>query len=309
MIARHGVPVSIISDRDSYFTSRFWKSLQKALGTRLDLSTDYHPETDGQSKRTIQKLEDMLRACALDFGGNWDTHLPLVEFSYNNSYHSSIKCTPFEALYGRRCRTPIAWTEVGEGKLLGPEIVQETTDKIVQIKERLKVARDRQKSYADKRQKPLEFSVGDKVLLKVSPRKGVVCFGKRSKLSPRYVGPFEIVERIGPVAYRLRLPQELVGVHDTFHVSNLKKCLADVNFHVPLDKVKVDNKLHFVEEPIEILDREVKKLKQRWIPIVKVHWNSRRGPEFTWEREDEMKHKYPHLFASATVGRATEISR
>nr|GEX57996.1 putative reverse transcriptase domain-containing protein [Tanacetum cinerariifolium] len=163
----------------------------------------------------------------------------------------------------------------GRRKLIGPEIIQETTDKIVQIKERLKVARDRQKSYADKRQKPLEFSVGDKVLLKVSPRKGVVCF----------------------------------GVHDTFHVSNLKKCLADVNLHVPLDEVKVDDKLCFVEEPIEILDHGVKKLKRRWIPIVKVRWNSRRGPEFTWEQEDEMKHKYPHLFTNATVGRATEISR
>nr|GEZ71914.1 putative reverse transcriptase domain-containing protein [Tanacetum cinerariifolium] len=167
---------------------------------------------------------------------------------------------------------------------------------------RLKVARDRQKSYANRRRKPLEFSVGDKVLLKVSSRKGVVPFGKRSNLSPRYVGPFEIVERIGPVAYRLRLPKELVGVHDTFHVSNLKKCLADVNLHVPPDEVKVDDKLCFVEEPIEILDRGVKKLKRRWIPIVKVRWNSRRGPEFTWEQEDEMKRKYPHLFASATVG-------
>nr|GEY99581.1 putative reverse transcriptase domain-containing protein [Tanacetum cinerariifolium] len=173
---------------------------------------------------------------------------------------------------------------------------------------RLKVARDRQKSYTDNRRKPLEFSICDKVLLKVSPRKGVVRFGKRSKLSPRYVGPFEIVKRIGPVAYRLRLPQELVGVYDTFHVSNLKKCMPDINLHVPLDEVKVDDKLHFVEEPIEILDRGVKNLKQRWIPIEKVHWNSRRGPEFIWEREDEMKRKYPHLFASATVGRATKIS-
>nr|GEV89463.1 putative reverse transcriptase domain-containing protein [Tanacetum cinerariifolium] len=204
----------------------------------------------------------MLRACAMDFGKNWDTHLPLVEFSYNNNYHSSIKCAPFEVLYGRKCRMPIAWTEVGEGKILGPEIVQETTDKIVQIKERLKVARDRQKSYADKRRKPLEFSVGDKVILKVSPRKGVVRFGKRSKLSPRYVGPFDIVERIGPVAYRLRLPQELVVVHDTFYMSNLKKCLADVNLHIPLDEVKVDDKLHFVKEPIEILDRGVKSLNE-----------------------------------------------
>nr|GFB80393.1 putative reverse transcriptase domain-containing protein [Tanacetum cinerariifolium] len=184
-----------------------------------------------------------------------------------------------------------------------------TTEKIVQIKERLKVARDRQKSYADKRRKLLEFSVGDKVLFKVSPRKGVVRFGKRSKLSPRYVGSFEIVERVSPVAYRLRLPKELVGVHDTFHVSNLNKCLADVNLHVPLDEVKVDDKLCFVEEPIKILDRGVKKFKRRWIPIVKDRWNSLREPELTWEQEDEMKHKYPHLFSSATIGRATEISR
>nr|GEX45829.1 putative reverse transcriptase domain-containing protein [Tanacetum cinerariifolium] len=261
IIARHGGPVSIISDRDNYFTPRFWKSLQKALGTRLDLSTAYHPETDGQCERTIQTLEDMIRACAMDFGGNWDTHLPLVEFSYNNSYHSSIKCAPFEALYGRKCRTPIAWTEVGEGKLLGPEVVQESTDKIVQIKERLKFARDRQKNYADNHQKPLEFSVSDKVLLKVSTRKGVVHFSERSKLSPRYVGSFKIAERIGPVAYRLRLSQELVGVHDTFQVSNLKKCLVDVNLHVLLDEVKVDDKLQFVEKPIDIMDCGVKNLK------------------------------------------------
>nr|GEU47604.1 putative reverse transcriptase domain-containing protein [Tanacetum cinerariifolium] len=241
----------------------------------------------------VTRHEDMLRACAMDFGGNWDTHLPLVELSYNNSHHSSVKCAPFEALYGRKCRSPIAWAEVGESKLIGSEIIQETTDKIVQIKEILKTARDRQKSYADNQQIPLEFSVGDKVLLKVSPRKGAVRFGKRSKLSPRYVGPFEIDERVGPVAYRLRLPQELVGVHDTFHVSNLKKCLADANLHVPLEEVNIDDKLHFVEEPMEILDHEVKKLKKRQIPIVKVRWNSRRGTKFIWEREDEMKRKYP----------------
>ncbi|GJR23503.1 hypothetical protein Tco_0972030 [Tanacetum coccineum] len=171
------------------------------------------------------------------------------------SYHSSVKCAPFEALYGRKCRTSIAWVEVGESKLCGPKIVQETTDKIVQIKERLKAARDRQKSYANNRRKLLEFSVGDKVLLKVSPWKGVVRFGKRSKLLPKYVGPFEIFERVGPVAYRLRLPQELVGIHDTFHVSNLKKCLADVNLHVPLEEIKIDKGLRFVEEPITHINR------------------------------------------------------
>ncbi|GJW45214.1 putative reverse transcriptase domain-containing protein [Tanacetum coccineum] len=248
IVARHGVPISIISDRDSRFTSRFWQSMQEALGTRLDMSTAYHPQTDGQSERTIQTLEDMLRACVLDFGGSWDVHLPLVEFSYNNSYHSSVRCAPFEALYGRKCRSPIMWAEVGEGQLIGPELVQETTEKISQIKDRLKAARDRQKSYADKRRKPLEFSVGDYVLLKVSPWKGVVRFRKKGKLAPRFVGPFKIIEKVGPVAYRLDLPKELNGVHDTFHVSNLKKCLADPTLQVPLDEIRVDAKLNFVEE-------------------------------------------------------------
>ncbi|GJR78501.1 putative reverse transcriptase domain-containing protein [Tanacetum coccineum] len=209
IIERHGVPVSIISDRDSHFTSRFWQSLQKALETQLDLSSAYHLDV---------------------------------------------------------------WPD--EGKTVTSVNFEESTDKIVQIKEILKAARDRQKSYTDNRRKPLEFSFDDKVLLKVSPWKGVVCFGKGSKLSLRYVGPFEIFERVGPVAYRLRLPQELVGIHDTFHVSNLKKCLADVNLHVPLEEIKIDGKLRFVEEPIEIMDREVKKLKRSWIPIVKVRWNS-----------------------------------
>ncbi|GJY93132.1 putative reverse transcriptase domain-containing protein [Tanacetum coccineum] len=216
IVAWHRVPVSIISDRDGRFTLCFWQTLHKALGTRLDMSTAYHPQTNGQSECTIQTLEDMLRACVIDFGGSWDVYLPLAEFSYNNSYHMSIRCALFEALYGRKC-----------------------------------------------------------------------------KLAPRYVGPFEILERIDPVAYRLRLPEELSSVHDTFHVSNLKKCLADANLHVPLDEIKIDKTLRFVEEPVEIMDREVKSLKHSKIPIVKVHCNSKRGHEFTWEREDHMKAKYP----------------
>ncbi|GKD98489.1 putative reverse transcriptase domain-containing protein, partial [Tanacetum coccineum] len=204
-----------------------------------------------------------------------DVHLPLDEFSYNNSYHSSVRCASFEALYGRKCRSPILWAKVGEGKLLGPKIVQETTEKISRIKDRLKVARDRQKSYAYRRRKPLEFSVGDQVLLKVSPYKGVVCFGKKGKLAPRFVGLLEINERIGPVAYGLRLPKELNDVHDTFHVSNLTKCLADQTLHVPLEEIQVDAKLNFMEEPMEILKREFKKLKRSRIPIVKVRWNSK----------------------------------
>ncbi|GJT95632.1 putative reverse transcriptase domain-containing protein [Tanacetum coccineum] len=301
IIARNGVPVSIISDRDGQFVSHLWQALQEALGTKLNMSTAYHPETDGQSERTIQTLEDMLRACVMDFGGSWDTHLPLVEFSYNNSYHASIKCAPFEALYGRKCRSPVIWTEVGENQLIGPELVQETTEKIFQIKERLITARSRQKSYADKRRKPLEFEVGDRVLLKVSPWKGVVRFGKKGKLAPRYVGPFEIVERVGPVAYRLKLPQELSCVHDTFHVSNLKKCLAEPDVQVPLDEIEIDENLRFVEEPIEIVERDVKKLKRRRIPLVKVRWNSRQGAEYTWEREDQFRKKYPNLFPKSVL--------
>ncbi|GJW16343.1 putative reverse transcriptase domain-containing protein [Tanacetum coccineum] len=284
IVARHGVPISIISNGDSRFTSRFWQSMQEALGTRLDMSTAYHPQTDGQSEHTIKTLEDMLRACILDFRGSWDVHLPLVEFSYNNSYHASVRYAPFEALYGRKCRSPIMWAEVGEGQLIGPELMQETTEKISQIKDRLKVARDRQKSYADKRRKPLEFRVGDYVLLKVSPWKGVVRFGKKRKLAPRFVGPFEIVEKVGLVAYRLDLPEESNGVHDTFHVSNLKKCLADPTLQVPLDEIRVDVKLNFVEELVEILERGFKKLKRSRISIVKVRWNLKRGLEFTWER-------------------------
>ncbi|GJX08965.1 putative reverse transcriptase domain-containing protein [Tanacetum coccineum] len=234
------------------------------------MSMAYHPQTDSQSERTIQMLEDMLRACVMDFGGSWDFHLSLVEFSYNNSYHTSIKCAPFKALYARKCRSLVIWAEVEESQLIGPEIVWETTKKIIQIKERLKTARSRQQSYADKRRKPLKFKVGDRVLLKVSPWKGVVRFGKKGKLAPRYVGLFEIVECVGPVAYRLKLPQERSCIHDTFHVLNLKKFLVELDVQVPLDEIEIDENLRFVEEPIEIVERDVKKIKRRKIQLVKV---------------------------------------
>nr|GEY43072.1 putative reverse transcriptase domain-containing protein [Tanacetum cinerariifolium] len=211
----------------------------RGIRTRLDMSTAYHSQTDGQSECTIQTLEDMLRACVLDFEGSWDVHLHLVEFSYNNSYHSSVRCAPFEALYGRKCCSPIMWAEVREGQLIGPELVQETNEKISQIKDRLKAAR-------------------------------VVRFKKKGKLAPRFVRPFEIIEKVGPVAHRLDLPEELNGVYDTSHVSNLKKYLADPTLQVPLNEIRVDAKLNFMEEPVGILDREFKKLKRSRIAIVKV---------------------------------------
>nr|GEW54550.1 putative reverse transcriptase domain-containing protein [Tanacetum cinerariifolium] len=296
VVTRHGVPNSIIFDRDGSFTSLFWKALHKALGTRLDMSTTYHPQTDGQSERTIQTLEDMLHAYVLDFGKNWDIHLPLVEFSYNNSYHTSIKAAPFEELYGRKCRSPVCWAEVGDAQLTGPAIIHETIEKTVQIKSRIQAARDRQKSYANIRRKPLEFQVSDGVMLKVSHWKGVVRFVKRGKLNPRYFGPFKVIERVRTIAYKLELPQKLSRIHNMFHVSNLKKCLSDESLVILLEELGVDDKLHFMEEPVEVMDREIKQLKRSHIPIIKVRWNSKQGSEFTWEREDQFKQKYPHLF-------------
>ncbi|GJY91796.1 putative nucleotidyltransferase, ribonuclease H [Tanacetum coccineum] len=243
---------------------------ENTLGTNLDMSTTYHPQIDGQSERTIQTLEDMLRACVIDFGKGWMNHLPLVEFSYNNSYYASIKAAPFEALYGRKYRSPVCWTEVGEAQILSPELIQETTERIVQIKQRMQAAHDRQKSYADLKHKPMEFQVGDKVMLKVLPWKGVVRFGKRGKLNPRYVGPFKVLGKVGEVAYKLELPEELSRVHNTFHVSNQKKCYADEPLAVPLDGLHFDDKLQFVEEPVEIMDCEVKRLKRSRIPLIKV---------------------------------------
>nr|GFB86820.1 putative reverse transcriptase domain, ribonuclease H-like domain, aspartic peptidase domain protein [Tanacetum cinerariifolium] len=235
-----------------------YRSLQESLGTNLDMSTAYHPQTDGQSERTIQILEDMLHACVIDFGSGWEKHLPLAEFSYNNSYHASIKAAPFKALYGRKCRSPVCWSEVGDAQLTRPDLIRETTEIIIQIKNWLLAARSRQKSYADVRRKPLKFEVGDKVMLQVSPWKGVIRFGKHEKLSPRYIGPFKILSKVDSVAYKLELPRELQGIHNTFHVSNLKKCLSDEDLFILFDEIRIDEKLHFIEEPVEIMDREEK---------------------------------------------------
>nr|GFA21206.1 putative reverse transcriptase domain-containing protein [Tanacetum cinerariifolium] len=223
-----------------------WKSFQKALGTDICMSTAYHPKTDGQSERTIQTLEDMLHACVIGFGKGWVKHFPLVEFSYNNSYHASIKAAPYEALYGRKYQSPMCWAEFEESQLTGLELIQETMEKIVLIKQRMQVAQDRQKDYADRKRKPMELEIGDRVILKVSPWKGVVGFGKRGKLNLRYVGPFKVLAKVGKVAYKLELPQELSRVHHTFHVSNLKKCYSDEPLVMPLEGVHIDDTLQFV---------------------------------------------------------------
>ncbi|GJX03009.1 putative reverse transcriptase domain-containing protein [Tanacetum coccineum] len=246
IVTRHGVPVSIISNRDGRFTSQFWQSLQKALGTQLDMSTAYHPQTDGQSERIIQTLEDMLRASA-----------------------------PFEALYGRKCRSPVCWAEVRDAQLTGPEIVHETTEKIIQIKKCIQATHDRQKSYADRRRNLLEFQVRDKVMLKVLPWKGGIRSGKRGKLNPRYIGPFKVLAKVGKIAYQLELSGQLSRVHSNFYISNLKKYLSDESLAIPLDEIQINDKLNFIEEPVKIMDREVQRLKQSRIPIVKFRWNSR----------------------------------
>ncbi|KAI5353071.1 hypothetical protein L3X38_005963 [Prunus dulcis] len=266
IVRLHGVLVSIVSNRVPRFASRFWTKLNEAFGTQLQFSTAFHPQTDGQSERTIQTLEDMLRACALQFRDDWDEKLPLMEFAYNNSYQVSIGMSPFDALYGKQCRTPFYWDE------------------------------DRQKSYADNRRKDLQFEVGDWVVLKLSPWKGVVRFGKRGKLSPRYIGPYEIIERVGPVAYRLALPADLARLHDVFHISMLRKYISDPSHVQEEQPVELEDDFTYVEQPVQILDWKTQVLQSREIPLVKVLWRSHTVEEATWEPEDQMREQYLHLF-------------
>ncbi|XP_050373418.1 uncharacterized protein LOC126791060, partial [Argentina anserina] len=268
VVRLHGAPVSIVSDRDARFTSKFWGGLQKAMGTTLDMSTAFHPQTDGQTERVNQVMEDMLRACVLDFKGSWEDHLRLIEFAYNNSYHSSIGMAPYEALYGRPCRSPICWAEVGDEALMGPEVVQETTEKISIIRDRIRTAQSRQKSYADLKRRHVEFEIGDHVFLKVSPMRGVVRFGKKGKLAPRYVGPFEILEKVGELAYRLALPTSMSGVHNVFHISMLRKYVPDESHVIDHSTIEVKENATFVVEPVRILDRTTKKLRRREVELV-----------------------------------------
>nr|GEZ14004.1 putative reverse transcriptase domain-containing protein [Tanacetum cinerariifolium] len=227
----------------------------------------------------------MLRACVIDFGGNWDDHLPLVEFAYNNSYHASIKMPPYEMLYGRKCRTPVCWDEVGSKELASTDVVLETTEKIEIIHERLKEAQDRWKSYANKRKRPIESNVVDFFILKVSSWKGVMRFKNKRKLSPRFIGPFKILKRVSEVAYVLELTEEMKGIHNTFHVSYLRKCLADELSVIALDEVKISPELNFQEEPVAILGRKSRQLRNKEIPLVKVEWKHRKGTSIDGNRK------------------------
>jgi hypothetical protein len=268
------VPKKIISDRGSQFVARFWEQLHASLRTHLIHSSAYHPQTDGQTERVNQILEDMLRACVLEHPGSWDQNLPWTEFSYNNSYQESIKMAPFEVLYERRCRTPLNWIEPGEKVIFGPDLVEEAESIVRQVQENLKAAKSRQETYANKRHRPLEFEVGNHVYLKVSPMKGVKRFGVKEKLAPHYIGPFPILEKCGTVAYKLDLPPSLTGVHNIFHMSQLKKCLkAPVDVILP-EVAPLEADLSYPKHPTKILDQKDRVTRRKTNKFFKIQWSN-----------------------------------
>jgi len=294
IVSWHGVPKTIVSDRDPKFLARFWEQLHESLGTKLIRSSAYHPQIDGQTERVNQVVEDMLRACVIHFDKSWDKCLPLAEFSYNNSYQASLKMAPFKALYGRRCRTPLSWSQTGERMIYGPDLVAEAEEKVKVIQANLKAAQSRQKSYFDKRRKPLQFCVGDQVYLRVSPTKGVQRFGVKGKLAPRYVGPYEITEVCGPVAYRIKLPDKLAAVHDVFHVSQLKRCVRVPELEI-VDQTEawLEPDLSLVEYPEKILDRKERGTRRKVIKMYKIQWSHHTEEEATWETEEYLNRKFP----------------
>ena len=270
--------------------------MQEALGTRLNFSTAFHTQTDGQSEKVIQVLEDMLRSCVIDYEGSWDKHIPLVEFVYNNSFQLSIGMAPYKALYGRKCKTPLCWMELSEKKVIGPDLIQETEEKVKMIRERLKVANDRHKSYADMKRKDIRYEIGEKVFLKVSSWKKVMRFWKNGKLSPRFIGPYEIIEKVGPVAYRLALPPNLEKIHNLIHVFMLRRYRSDPSHVVSSETIELIPVLTYEEEPVQILACEVKELWNKKIPLVKVLWRNHKTEEATWESEETMQQQYLQLF-------------
>jgi hypothetical protein len=283
----------IISDRSSQFVTHFWEQLHASCGTHLIHSLAYHPQTDGQTKRVNQILEDMLRAYVLEHQGSWDQNLPWAEFSYNNSYQKSLKMAPFDVLYGHRCRTPLNWIQLGEKVIFGLGLVEEAEATVHHIQDNLKAAKARQETYANKRCRPLEFEVGDHVYLRVSSMKGVKRFGVEGKLAPRYIRPFPILEKCGSVAYKLGLPPSLAKVHNIFHVSQLKKCLkAPVDIMLP-EVTPLEADLSYLEHPIKVLDQKDRVTRRKTIKFFKIQWNNHSEEEATWESENFLRSHHP----------------
>jgi hypothetical protein len=291
----HGIPKMVISDRDVKFTSAFWKELFAGLNTNLNFSTSYHPQMDGQTERTNQIVEDMLCMYVRTKPNKWEDYLHLVEFAYNNGYQTSAKLSPFEILYDRKCMTPISWDNLADRLMVGPEMLQEMENMVRKVQQNLKEAQDRQKSYADQKRRHLEFQVGDHVYLKVKARKSSLKLGNCAKMAPRFCGPFEILARIGPIAYQLALPANL-RIHNVFHVSLLKKYIHDPTHMIDWNLVQVEPEGEFQVEPLRILDRREITLRNRVIAQVKVQWKHFSPEEATWELEGDLRKSHPILF-------------
>jgi hypothetical protein len=292
----HGVPKLIISDHGAQFVSKFWRSLHQVLKTNLDYNSAYHPQIDGQTKWLNEVLEDILRVCVLAYGKCWEDNLAFAEFSYNNGYHASLKKAPFEVLYGIKCCTPLMWSEVGDRAIESPDFIKTTEEKIAEVRENLRIAQSRQKSYAGKRRWVLKFDVWDHIYLKVSSIRGTHRFWVHGKLTSRYIGPYPILKRIGDVAYKLELSEQLSDVHDMFHISQLRKCLR-----VPEEQLPEDQ-----EVPIKILDTMTKRTRTKAINLYKVQWSRHLEAEVTWEKEDALPEEYPQQFEEHSESRGRD---
>jgi hypothetical protein len=296
IVRLHGIPKMVISDRGAQFVARFWGQLQDALGTKLIRSSTYHPQMNGQTERVNQILEDMLKPCVLQYDKNWDKCLSLVEFSYNHSYQTSLKMAPFKALYGRHSRTPLSWSQTGEHKIFGPDLVHEAEEKVKIIQTNLKAAQSQQKSYADIRRRPLQFQIGDFVYLRESPTRGVQRFGVKGKLAPRYIGPFEILEICGPIAYHLQLPSQLAAIHNIFHVSQLRKCIKVPIEIIDSQAIEIEPDVTYTEHPLRVLDTKERSTRRETIRMFKIQWNHHMEEEATWETESYLQHNFPDFF-------------
>jgi hypothetical protein len=295
IVRYQGILKTIISDRGSIFVARFWEPLHECLGTQLIQSLAYLAQTDGQIEQVNQIIEDMLHACVLTDGPKWDKHLPLAEFSYNNSHQESIKMSPFEALYGWPYRTPLRWSESGERVIFGPNMVTEAEEKVKQIRANILAAQSHQKSYNDKRRRPVEFEVGDHVYLRVSPMKGVWCFDIKGKLAPCYISPYPIINMYGPTSYQVELPSKLSGVHNVFHVSQLKKCLKPPVDVVIEDTIPLELDLTYKAYSTKILDQHDWGTRNKTTRFYKVQLNEHSEDEATWEHDDFLRSNYPNL--------------